>query len=188
MNIREAVQQWYRSKWGEPARRAEFRGVDGLLAEVLKWDSAATGEGVTLYTTVAACDYVMDAAHPGHRIELVLGLRPERDEIASHLAALALYPKRKGVILGHGHTIPSDEPFWTGTEMHHFVIARGLVPIIETMAVGNGIHVEFLQVTPIFESELAYKKKHGFEALRDHWKQHRVQYWNPDRGAAPASP
>jgi suppressor of fused protein SUFU len=65
--------------------------------------------------------------------------------------------------------------------MRHFVITRSMVPIIEPIEVGNGIHVEFLEVTPIFESELAYKKKHGYEALRDHWKERGVEFWNPDR-------
>jgi Suppressor of fused protein (SUFU). len=180
VNIRQFVHQCYRSKWGQPARRAEFR-VDGLVAEVLKWDRPATGEGVILYTTVGASDYAMEAAHPGHRVEFFLGLLPEKDEIASALAALALYPKRQAAIVDHGHTIPSSEPFWPGTAMRHFVITRSIVPIIEPIEVGNGIHVEFLEVTPIFESELAYKKKHGYEALRDHWKEHGVEFWNPDR-------
>ncbi len=148
-----------------------------------KWAGAATGEGVTLYTTVGAGDYAMETAHPSHRVEFFLGLLPEKDEIASALAALALYPRRRAVIVDHGHTIPSVEPFWSGTAMRDFVITRSLVPIIEAIEVENGIHVEFLQVIPIFESELAYKKKHGYEALRDHWKERRVEFWNPDRGA-----
>ena len=185
MELRDAVRRHYRSKWGEPARQAEFR-VAGLLAEILKWDASVTGEGVTLYTTVGASDRPIDADRADHRIEFFVGLRPERDEIASALAALALYPARENATVSHGHTIPSDAPFWKGTSMRHFLVLRPLQRIIEPFQFGEGIHVEFLQAIPIFESESSYKVKHGSAGLLDLWKERQVRFWDPERRAEPA--
>jgi hypothetical protein len=156
------------------------------VAEVLKWDGATTGEGVTLYTTLGASDQPMDSAHIGHRVEFFIGLRPERDQIASPLADLALYPTRQRVVVDHGHTIPADKPFWPGTAMHHFLVSRTVIPIIEPLELEDGTHVEFLQVMPIFESELSYKRQHGADGLLARWKQREVAFWNPDRQAEPS--
>jgi len=114
--------------------------------------------------------------HLRRSVEFYLGLRPERDEIASSLADLALYAKRQNVIVDHGHTISAEKPFWTNTEMHHFLVSRSSAPLLDPIELENDIHVEFLQVTPIFESELRYKKKHQAEGLLDLWESRHVAF------------
>ena len=54
-----------------------------------------------------------------------VGLVPERDDVASALAALGLYSAREGVV-DHGHAVPADEPLWPGTEMRSFIVLRPL--------------------------------------------------------------
>ena len=53
MPIARAVEDLYRARWGEPARRAHFDDGENMV-DVLKWDESATTEGVTLYATVGA--------------------------------------------------------------------------------------------------------------------------------------
>ena len=90
MTTASAVADLYRARWGEPSRRAAFR-VDGIEAEVFKWNAEANPEGVCLYATVGASSWSAAGRNPGHQLEFFTGLLPDCDEIASPLAALALY-------------------------------------------------------------------------------------------------
>jgi Suppressor of fused protein (SUFU) len=181
LDITEAVRSWYRTKWGEPSRTANFR-VGGLEVDVLKWRPDVTLEGVHLYATSGSSARSMPGADSKHRIEFILGLQPARDEVASPLAALALYPTREMVRLDHGHTVPASGPLWRGTEMRRFLVLRQIQPIIEPLALATGVHIEFLQAVPIFESELAYKVEFGLEDLLRFWRERGVRFWNSDRG------
>jgi hypothetical protein len=58
-----------------------------------------------------------------------------------------------GVEMGSGHTIPGDRPLWDGTTMSRLWVTTPLVEIIPTLHLAEGIHVEFLQVVPLFEEE-----------------------------------
>ena len=106
--------------------------------------------------------------------------------MASPLAALALYPTRKGVALDHGHTVPADGPLWPGTDMGRFLVLRPIGDVIPPLELPGGLHVDFLQAIPIFESELAYKTEHGPEALLRRWEGSRVPFWDPNRSPEPA--
>jgi hypothetical protein len=178
--ITGAVRDLYIARWGEPSRKAGFR-VAGLEAEVYKWDATATPEGVTLYATIGSSAHPMAGRDPKHRVEYFLGLLPPRDAIASPLAALALYSAREGVAVGHGDTVPSDGPLWPGTEMRRFLVLRPLANIIPPLELPDGMHVEFMQAIPIFESELAYKARHSAKELVEHWQESGVAFWNPGR-------
>lgn len=174
-----AVRDAYRARWGPPARSAAFQ-VGGLSAEVLKWPER-TSEGVALYAAIGASAYAAPGRPPGHRSEFYVGLLPERDEIASPLAALALYGRREGVALGDGDTVPSDGPLWPGTTMAALLITRPRREIMPALVLDGGLHVEFLQVTPIHPSERRFKAARGADALWAHWEQSAVEFWNRDR-------
>lgn len=75
------------------------------------------------------------------------------DDIASAVAALGLFARRQGEVVDHGHTIPSDGPFWPGTEMSTFLVLRQVGEILEALTLPNRIHVEIPQAVPVFESE-----------------------------------
>ncbi len=146
----------YLAKWGAPSRNARFE-VDGLEIEIFKWNADANPEGVNLYATMGASARVMADRDPDHRVEFFVGLMPAKDDVASPLAALALYPTRERVTLDHGHTVPAEGLLWAGTDMRRFLVVRPVGDIIPPLELSDGLHVEFLQAIPIFDSELAYK-------------------------------
>lgn len=185
MTITEAVRDLYVARWGEPSRNARFN-VDEFEVEVFKWSAEANPEGVNLYATVGASARPMAGRDPNHRVEFFLGLLPARDEVASPLAALALYPRREGVALEHGHTVPAEGPLWPGTDMRRFLVVRPISDIISALDLPDGLHIEFLQALPIFESELAYKAEHDAEALLRRSEESKVPFWDPGRAPQPA--
>jgi Suppressor of fused protein (SUFU) len=180
-----AIRDLYFARWGEPSKKAQFR-VAELEVEVYKWDAEATSEGVALYATIGSSTYPAAGSEPRHRAEYFLGLLPPRDAVASPLAALALYSVREGVAVGHGDTVRADGPLWPGTDMHRFLVLRPLGEIIAPLELPDGVHVEFMQAIPIFESELAYKARHGANELLEHWQDSRVAFWDPCRVPEPA--
>ena len=182
--IIDAVRDLYLARWGEPSRNARFH-VDGLDVEIFKWSADVNAEGVNLYVTIGASARPLAGLDPGHRIEFFTGLLPPRDDIASPLAELALYSAREGVALDHGHTVPTGGALLSGTDLRWFLVLRPVGDIIPPLELPDGMHVEFLQAIPIFESELAYKAAHGAEALLSLWEEARVPFWDTGRSPAP---
>jgi Suppressor of fused protein (SUFU) len=179
-----AVRDLYIARWGEPSRNARFQ-VDGFEVEIFKWSAEVNREGVNLYVTTGASARPLAGRDTGHRVEFFTGLLPARDEIASPLAALALRSAREGVALDHGHTVPAGGPLWPGTDMRWFLVLRPVGDIIAPLELLDGVHVDFLQAIPIFESELAYKAEHGAEALLALWEAKQVPFWDSGRSPVP---
>jgi Suppressor of fused protein (SUFU) len=50
------------------------------------------------------------------------------------------------------------------------LVLRPLGDIISPLELADGMHVEFMQAIPIFESELACKARHSAEELVEHWQ------------------
>jgi hypothetical protein len=179
--VLDAIEDLYIARWGRPTRRARFE--DGpLVVEVVKWDEAVTDEGVTLYATLGGSS-VQDEVR--HTQEFVLGLSPARDEVARALASLAVYGVEHRVQLGHGDTVPSERSLWPGTEMRTFLVARPLPGFLEPLVFPEGLHVEFLQAIPLFETERIYKIQHGADALIADWETAGVAFWDPERSPHP---
>jgi hypothetical protein len=183
MTVVGAVRDLYRAHSGEPTRQALFE-VGEFAIEIYKWAADANPEGVALYATLGASACPMAGRDPKHRVEFFLGLVPERDEVASALAALGLYSAREGVALDHGHTVPAEGPLWPGTKMRTFLVLRPLKDFFPPLELPDGLHVDFLQAVPLFDSERAFKSEHGTEALLNRWEQAGVPFWNPERAPA----
>lgn len=186
MTVVNAVRDLYRAHWGEPSRRAPFE-VGELSIEVYKWAADANPEGVALYATIGASAWPLAGRDPNHRVEFFLGLAPERDDVASALAALGLYSAREGVALDHGDTVPADGPLWPGTPMETLLVLRPLrdfLPPPPPLELPDGLHVDFLQAVPLFDAEGAFKAEHGAAALLDRWEKAGVPFWNPERAPA----
>jgi hypothetical protein len=83
--------------------RAAFR-VAGLEARVYKWTPDATAEGAFLYATDTSTGPTRDGT--SHPTEFFVGLLPAQDDVASPLAALALYPVRELGLRGRARPIP----------------------------------------------------------------------------------
>lgn len=186
LNVLDAVSDVYRARWGDPSRQAAFRtGSDQI--EVFKWDAAANGLGGDLYATLGGSAEDMPGAERGHRVEYLVELKPGRDDIASALAALGLFARREREFVDHGHTVPADGPLWPGTQMSTFLVLRQIGKIVPALELPDGVHVEFLQAVPMFESERRFKVTHGAEALMRRWEATRTPFWDPSRRAEPAA-
>jgi len=183
LDVLDAVRDVYRARWGDESRRAVFRTRSDQV-EILKWGASGNGEGVDLYATLGASAVDLPGAQPGHRVEFFVGLRPGQDDIASALAALGLFARREQEFVGHGHTIPADGPLWPGTQMKTFLVLSQVGEIIPPADLFDGVHVEFLQAVPVFESERQYKIAHGADALVRLWERAGTPFWDPNRCAA----
>jgi Suppressor of fused protein (SUFU) len=184
MGVADAVRDLYHVRFGEPARRARFE-VDEYTIDVLKWDADVNPEGVNLYATVGASSWPRAGVDPKHRLEFFTGLTPAQDDIASPFAALGLYSAREGVALDHGHTVRTDRPLWPGSRMRAFLVMRPSPGYIPALDLPDGLHVEFLQAIPVFDSEIVFKANHGADTLMSHWEEVGVPFWDSDRGPEP---
>ena len=180
LSIDDQVIQHYEAEWGPASRRAHF-DVRGLPIRVLVWDSDRNPEGVFLYATVGASRRPPGEAQSGHRFELFAGVLPNEPNLAGVLSLAAAYPALFGEPLGHGHTVPYDEPLWTGTEMRRMLVARPEQEMIGALDLSDGSHVEFLDAVPVYDEEVEYKATHGIERLREMWQRNAVAFWDPRR-------
>jgi len=184
--ITEAVRDYCIKKWGMPVKRQWFHNDVGMTVDVFKWTPEATGEGVTTYVTVGASARPMNGWDSKHRAEFFVGLKPEQDGVMQRLAMLAAYPAMTGKAVDHGHTVTLDDPLWPGSEMRTFLILRQLDDVLPALLLSGGLHIEFLQVVPIHDSELQFKNVHGVTALFQRWRDVELAFWDPWRDPVPA--
>lgn len=180
MAVVGAVRDSYRAKWGKSLETAEFK-TGKYKVEVQKWDARSNPDGAVIYATIGASLWPLAGRPSNQRIEFFLGLLRPQDEVASSLSGLALYSERQGVAIDHGNTVPSAEPLWPGSAMTTFLVIRARTGFPTPLEMPDGTHVEFLQAIPIFESERAYKKEHGVDALLECWSEAHTPYLDPDR-------
>jgi hypothetical protein len=175
--ILDEVKRHYVSLFGLPARNAWFETGSHKI-EIFKWDPSETTQDVALYASIGAGKDPMPGHDPSHRAEFFLGFLPEMDDVASPLAMVALEGALRGSRLRHGSSVSYLDPLWAGTEMRPFVIlgqdAEG--EVVPALVLPDGLHVEFLQVLPLHDTELDYKISHGPEALLGEWEKADVPF------------
>ena len=176
--------EYYVDLWGQPSREAEFN-IAGHDIEVHKWDADSNPQGVTMYATLGA-SVAAGPGSPAHRNEYYVGLLPENDDIAWPLAALASHSLTEGVRFQHGSSLILPETLWPGTAMSGFLLLEPVSETIPTLEIPGGNHIVFLQATPAYEEEIAYKARGAaaLDRLLDYWQDHRVPHWDPRRGPA----
>ena len=182
--VPDAVSEHYRKLWGEPSRTADFH-FSGHEVKVLKWSADKNPEQVNMYTTVGASDHARAGYPNDHRVEFYVGLLPAKDDVARPLAMLPFEALVNRVELGHGHSVTFSEPLWSGTDMTGFLLLRPVVEVIPPLRLADGVHVEFLQAIPVFQSEVSFKAERQAEGLLERWKAAGLAFWNPDRRAEP---
>ena len=182
--LSDEVIDHYRRTHGLEAREAEFRRGANII-RVLKWTAKSEPGPPTLYATVGASDFT-EQATPTHRVEFLVMLDAERDDVADALAELAIHAAETGVPVRADHTMELTDPLWPGTEMRSFLVIRSGVPLVPVLEASGDLHVEFLLAIPIFDSELALKKGRGVGALTDLWREREVVFEDPDRLPVPA--
>lgn len=175
----QVVRDAYAELWGAPSRTAEFQ-IGELVISIEKWAAEANPEGVALYATLGSSRHSIAGWDPSHRVEFILGLHPERDEVASALAALALYSHREGVALDHGHTVVAGGSLWSGTTMDGFLIMRPTGPLVPIIGF-EGMHIEVLQALPTYKAERDLLRETPADALMAAWHKTGVPFWDPER-------
>ncbi len=182
----DAVHDHYEARWGKHSWVFPLQNREGNTIYVDKWaiDASGTDQGVAWYATIGGSRQPMEGGrHPTHRMELFIGLIPAQDGVVEALASLAYYPIRYHTFLDDGHTVPGDGPLWPGTRMTDcLMMSQDILP---PLAWEDKVHVDFLQVVPLYRSELEFKKQHGAAALWERWRRSRVPFWKSDRPPAP---
>lgn len=181
--LQDAVKRHYVALFGAPSRTAEFKQA-GQRVEIYKWDEECTSLGVALYATIGASSHPLPGFNVSHREEFIIGLRPPEDSVAPTLAAVAVHTAFTGEALAHGHTLSFDHPLWDATAMRSVVIIQPGEEVVQPLAVPNGLHVVFLMAVPLFPAELAFKRRHGADALLDEWEKQGIRFSDPNRTEA----
>jgi hypothetical protein len=174
MRTSQTVEAHLRNLFGPPSRSASFLWEKQEVA-VHKWEAERTGEGVDLYVT----DSGFASADSSHAVEFFSGLMPGRDEIAGHMASLHRYQHVHGVLLGHGHTVPT-EPLWNQTALNSLLILRQAALVVPPLFAASH-HVEFLQVVPTTALERESVHRMGVDAFLADWDDQQVAFWDSMR-------
>jgi hypothetical protein len=165
-----------------------FLGVEPI--EVLRF--GPDRDGVVRYATVGVSRHPM---HPptatvldpvaGPRAELVLSLRPGRDDVLRPLAVLAMTPQVDGVVLAGGVTLDLQSPLWAGARVSAALLGEpgGLVPDFPAVAAGAD-PVRFFPVLPMTAGEAAFSRAKGSAALQQLWIDAGTDLRDPDRRGA----
>jgi hypothetical protein len=83
------------------------------------------------------------------------------------LKVLARLPLESDTWLGYGHSVPSGKPFAEDTKLSSvmLVMPEPYGDAASVCVLPGGDEVNFYQMVPLYESEVAFKKEHGAEAL-----------------------
>ncbi len=180
--MEEAVRGHYIALWGKPARTAWFDYPEGYRIWVYKWNPNPPPDELVFYATLGGSLHPMEGGRdPSHRIEIVIGLSSDHDDIAGTLASVADYPARNKTSLDHGHTVPGEKPLWEGTGMSDFLLL-GQDDVITPLELPDRIHVHFLLAVPLYRDELEFKRQNGLETFLQ--RSRKVEIWDADRGPA----
>jgi hypothetical protein len=114
-------------------------------------------------------------------MEFFIGFSPEEDRIVESLATLAVRPLLDNLEIGNNHTMTFPEPLWKETKMQALIISKPNVEIIAPLVIGEEVHVDFMQVLPLFPNELQLKKEKGADYLFKYWEEKDTPFWDPNR-------
>jgi hypothetical protein len=175
------IQSHYEATFGPSSGEKSFDS-DGAEITVVRLPAPGADLSHHLYATVGGSRYPLPGAPDGHRLEFYAELVPDVSNIGRVLAVLAMYPIREGLALGDSHTVDIQRPVSALSLMHQVLLFRPsnefLSPLVSKV---SGIHVDFLQVVPVYESEVSFKQRHGLRALFKLWESAKVEFWNPGR-------
>jgi len=168
-----------------------FLGTEPL--EVLRF--GPDDAGVVRYATVGVSRRPMHpptatVADPlrGPRSELLLSLRPGRDDVLRSLAVLAASPDVEGIVLSAGATLDLQTPLWPGAGVSAVLLGEpgGLVPDLDLAPVlGLGLDgvqpVRFHPVLPMTGGEAALSRAKGASLVQQLWLDAGTDLRDPDR-------
>ncbi|MCV7314991.1 suppressor of fused domain protein [Mycolicibacillus parakoreensis] len=164
--------------------------------EVLRFAPGA--DGVVHYVSVGCAKHPMAdpteiVADPvrGPRAEVVLGLRSTEPAagLARSLAVLAAAPAVDGMVLVPDALIDFSAPMWQRDSgpVPFTAVLLGQSEIAELPLDSPREPVQFFSATPITATEAAWVRIKGPEALRQAWRDDRVDVLDPNRRASQPS-
>jgi hypothetical protein len=168
-----------------------FLGVERI--DVLRFgpDQRRGREGVFHYVSVGCSRYPMaDAAATladpirGPRAEITMSLRDgaPTDGLARSLAVVAATPAVDGVVLGAGALVDLSGPLWQGASFTAVLLGDAEIPDLPLDPPRDPVH--FLSAAPITQTEGAWVRLKGAEAMRQAWADDGVDVLDPGRRAA----
>lgn len=170
-----------------------FLGVERI--DVLRFgpDPRPGMENVFHHVSLGCSRYPMaDPSAPvsdplrGPRAEIVLSLRggaPSPGLVRS-IAVVAATPAVEGVVLGPDALVDLSGPLWTGAPFT--AVLLGVSEIPECALEPPRDPVQFLAAVPITQTEGAWVRLKGAEAMRQAWADDGVDVWDPSRPAGSA--
>ena len=172
-----------------------FLGVERI--EVLRFgpDFRPGLEGVYHFVSLGCSRYPMSVPSAsvsdplrGPRAELVMSLRvgPPPTGLARSLAVLAATPAVEGVVLGAGSLVDLSGPLWTGAPFTAVLLdaARKDRTGVPDLALPPPCDaVQFLAAVPVTQTEGAWVRLKGAEAMRQAWRDDGVDVLDPLRPA-----
>lgn len=177
--MNEDIREHYLARWGEPDDTFTCVGLAGVGSEVLTWPKSRTGAlEVNLFATIGAAAYATDG---GHSTEFTAGITDDCMGVAEGLSVLVGGVVHHEIRVEHGSTFSFQEPLWPGTAMTAFVTLqqkRQIEPLVLASQ-----HIQFFHAVPVFDYEVAFKRREGLRALLDWWRAYEVRVWQAHRVA-----
>ena len=170
-----AVEAAYRQHFEVEAARASisFLGVDPI--EVLRFAAGDTDgrTQVDHYLSLGMSRFGMsdpsalvvdEATAPRAEVMLTAAARPP--DLWRKLAVLAAAPAVEGAVYAVGNRVDLGEPLCSGSRCTGVVLGPGpLRPVV----VSGSASVEILQLLPATQTEFAWARVHGSDALTERW-------------------
>ncbi|MGV0990883.1 MAG: suppressor of fused domain protein [Mycobacterium sp.] len=166
-----------------------FLGVERM--EVLRF--GPDDDGVYHYVSLGCSRYPMaDPSDPladplrGPRAEVVMSLRAgsPTDGLARSIAVIAATPAVEGVVLGPDALVDLSGPLWTGSPFT--AVLLGVSEIDDVALAPPRDPVRFLSAVPVTQTEAAWVRLKGAEAMRQAWADDGVDVRDPLRRASSA--
>lgn len=152
-----------------PARASiSFLGVDQI--EILRYADEGRDQylslGMSRYPMADPAASVVDEA-TAPRAELMLSVTGRYDEVWRRVAILAAAPAVEGALYAPGNRVDLGEPWCPGSRCTGAVLDDSL---LQPVAVPGIAAVLVLRLIPATQTELAWARVHGSEALRQRWQ------------------
>ena len=163
-----------------------FLGTErfGILRFALPDDGAAqyVSLGCARQPMVDPAELITDPVR-GPRAEVVVALRgPVPVGLARSIAVLAAAPAVEGLILEPDSLIDLETPLWQGAPFTAFLLGRSA---IDDVVLPEPLSpVVILSAIPITQTEAAWVRLKGADAMREAWVQDGVDTADPRRRAA----
>lgn len=164
-----------------------FLGVERM--DVLRFLSGGVYSFVTLgcsrHPMTEASAAVADPVR-GPRVEVVINLRAGQPTsgLARSLAVIAATPAVDGIVLADDLLVDLSAPLWQGAPFTAVLLGRSDIPDLELDPPRDP--VRFLSAVPITQTEAAWVRLKGADALRQAWADDGVDVLDPLRPASSA--